>query len=134
VTPDKQNKKNYFRYRNNPCSDFFCLVACDEILVSAEKNLGEAQAGGRKEQGAWGKWIFARLLCPPKAGCGAKSGSSLIRREAKPAKIVSLLERIFCVRPLKMFQFLRALSAVRQRAAGRDCRPSGGNQSGFCRK
>jgi len=57
------------------------------------------QAG--KKEGGLGEGIFARLLCPPKADWGWEAARPCVSKEAKPAKIVSLIEKDFCARPLK---------------------------------
>jgi len=46
-------------------------------------------------------------------GCWLEVAHPCISKEAKPTKIVSLIEEDFCAHSLKMFQFLRALSAIR---------------------
>ena len=48
-----------------------------------------------------GEGIFARLLSAPKARQGWKAARPCVSKEAKPAKIVSLVEKEFCARPLK---------------------------------
>jgi hypothetical protein len=50
----------------------------------AEKIRFVQQAG--KKEGGLGEGIFARLLCPPKAGCGVGSGSSLRQQGSKARK------------------------------------------------
>jgi hypothetical protein len=53
----------------------------------------------------------------------------VVTRRTKPAKIISLIEKDFCARLLKMFQFLRALLCADAQAeplptpspASRDC-------------
>ena len=59
------------------------------------------QAG--KKEGGLGEGIFARLLCPPKAGWGWEAARPCVSKEAKPAKIDSLIVRQLadCARPLK---------------------------------
>jgi len=68
---------------------------------------------GKKERGL-GEGIFARSLSAPKARQGREAACPCVSKEAKSAKIVSLFEKFFAVAILKMFQFLRALSAVRR--------------------
>ena len=46
-------------------------------------------------------------------GCWLEVAHPCVSKEAKPTKIVSLIEEDFCAHSLKMFQFLRALSAIR---------------------
>ena len=65
-----------------------------------KKNLGEAQAGGQKGRG-WGEGIFARLLSAPKERLGWEAARPCVSKEAKPVKIDSLIEKIFCACPLK---------------------------------
>jgi len=57
------------------------------------------QAG--KKEGGLGEGIFARLLYRAKRGWGWEAARPCVGKEAKPAKIVSLIEKIFCARPLK---------------------------------
>ena len=56
--------------------------------------------GGQKGRG-WGEGIFARLLSAPKERLGREAARPCISKEAKPAKIDSLIEKIFCAHPLK---------------------------------
>ncbi len=66
----------------------------------SEKTLSGFQQAGKKE-GGLGEGIFARLLSAPKARQGWEVARSCSSRKAKPAKIDSLKEKIFCARPLK---------------------------------
>ena len=61
--------------------------------------------------------IFARLLSAPKARQGWEAARSCVRRKAKPAKIVSLIEKEFCPRPLKEKEIFAGF--VRRQAASR---------------
>jgi len=67
-------------------------------------------------------------------GRGEKQLVSASTEKESPQKLFPYLKKFFADAILKTFQFLRALSAVRRRAAGQDCRPNGGNYSGFSRK
>jgi len=80
--------------------------------------LGEAQAASKKE-GDLGEGIFARLLCPPKADWGWEAARLCVSKEAKPAKIVSLIEKIFCARPLKNVSIFACFACRRQAVASR---------------
>jgi len=73
------------------------------------------QAG--KKEGGLGEGIFARLLCPPKAGWGWEAARPCVSKEAKPAKIVSLIEKDFCAHPLKDLSIFAGF--VRRQAASR---------------
>ena len=64
------------------------------------KNLTKPKQAGKKE-GGLGEGIFARLLSAPKARQGWEAARPCVSKEAKPAKIVSLIEKEFCARPLK---------------------------------
>ncbi|HOR02364.1 MAG TPA: hypothetical protein PKZ92_03860, partial [Candidatus Woesebacteria bacterium] len=66
----------------------------------SEKMLSGFQQAGKKE-GGLGEGIFARLLSAPKARQGWEAARPCVSKEAKPAKIVSLIEKEFCARPLK---------------------------------
>ncbi len=66
----------------------------------SEKIAGGFQRAGKKE-GGLGEGIFSRLLSAPKARQGWEAVRPCVSKEAKPAKIVSLIEKDFCVRPLK---------------------------------
>jgi len=68
--------------------------------ASPKKLRAKPKQAGKKE-GGLGEGIFARLICPPKADWGREAARPCVSKEAKPAKIVSLLEKIFCARPLK---------------------------------
>jgi hypothetical protein len=66
-------------------------------------------------------------VCPAarSAAVGWEAARPCSNKEVKPAKIDSSIEKSFTRAHQKMFQFLRALSAVRRRAAGWDCRAAG---------
>jgi len=81
----------------------------------AEKIAGGFQQAGKKE-GGLGEGIFARLLSAPKARQGWEAARPCVSKEAKPAKIVSLIEKEFCARPLKKEIFA---GFVRRQAASR---------------
>jgi len=66
-----------------------------------------------------GEEIFARLLCPPKADLGWEAARLCVSKEAKPAKIVSLIEKIFCARPLKEKEIFAGFAYRRQAVASR---------------
>jgi len=66
----------------------------------SEKIAGGFQQAGKKE-GGLGEGIFARLFSAPKARQGWEAARSCVSKEAKPAKIDSLIEKEFCARPLK---------------------------------
>jgi len=66
----------------------------------SEKIAGGFQQAGKKE-GGLGEGIFARLLTAPKARQGWEAARPCVSKEAKSAKIVSLIEKEFCARPLK---------------------------------
>jgi hypothetical protein len=72
----------------------------------------------------------ARLLCPPKAGCAVGSGSSCVSKEAKPAKIDSLIVRQLadCARPLKNVSIFAGFAGRRQAASRWAGLPSAGRQ------
>ena len=82
----------------------------------SEKTLSGFQQAGKKE-GGLGEGIFARLLSAPKARQGWEAARLCSSRETKPAKIVSLIEKEFCGRPLKEKEFLAGF--VRRQAASR---------------
>jgi len=54
-----------------------------------------------KKEGGLGEGIFARQLCRAKRGMGWEAARPCVSKKAKPAKIVSLIEKIFCAHPLK---------------------------------
>jgi hypothetical protein len=54
-----------------------------------------------KKEGGLGEGIFACLLSALKARQGWEAARLCVSREAKPAKIVSLIEKEFCARLLK---------------------------------
>jgi hypothetical protein len=88
------------------------------ILVPppSEKIAGGFQQAGKKE-GGLGEGIFARLLSALKARQGWEAAHPCVSKEAKPAKIVSLIEKEFCTRPLKEKEIFA--SFVRRQAASR---------------
>jgi len=65
------------------------------------KKIGARPKQAGKKEGGLGEGIFARLLCRAKRGMGWEAARPCVSKEAKPAKIVSLIEKIFCARPLK---------------------------------
>ena len=96
-------------------------IACPPKKIWAKPK----QAG--KKEGGLGEEIFARLLCAEGA-VGWKATRPCVSKEAKPEKIDSLKEKIFCARPLKKKKkFLRTLPAppLVERAAGAGFCPSG---------
>ncbi len=70
------------------------------ITPLPEKFCSSVKQAGKKE-GGLGEGIFARLFCRAKRGWGREAARPCVSKEAKPAKIVSLIEKIFCARPLK---------------------------------
>jgi hypothetical protein len=82
----------------------------------SEKIAGGFQQAGKKE-GGLGEGIFARLLSAPKARQGWEAARSCSSRKTKPAKIVSLIEKGFCARPLKEKEIFAGF--VRRQAASR---------------
>ena len=82
----------------------------------SEKIAGGFQQAGKKE-GGLGEGIFARLLSAPKARQGWEAARPCVSKEAKPAKIVSLIEKEFCARPLKEKEIFAGF--VRRQAASR---------------
>ena len=81
-----------------------------------EKMLSGFQQAGKKE-GGLGEGIFARLLSAPKARQGWEAARLCSSREAKPATIVSLIEKEFCTRPLKEKEIFAGF--VRRQATSR---------------
>ena len=90
----------------------FCLL----VPPPSEKIAGGFQQAGKKE-GGLGEGIFARLLSAPKARQGWEAARPCVSKEAKPAKIVSLIEKEFCARPLKEKEIFAGF--VRRQAASR---------------
>jgi hypothetical protein len=80
------------------------------------KNREKSKRTDEKE-GGLGEGIFARPLCPPKAGWGWEAARPCVSKEAKPAKIVSLIGKEFCTRPLKEKEIFAGF--VRRQAASR---------------
>jgi hypothetical protein len=66
----------------------------------SEKIAGGFQQAGKKE-GGLGEGIFARLLSAPKARQWWEAARPCVSKEAKPAKIVSLIEKEFLRAPIK---------------------------------
>ena len=87
-----------------------------EVPPPSEKIAGGFQQAGKKE-GGLGEGIFARLLSAPKARLGWEAARSCSSRKIKPAKIVSLIEKGFCARPLKEKEIFAGF--VRRQAASR---------------
>ena len=95
-----------------------------KLNPAARKILSVRQTGGQKGRGGLGEGIFARLLCPPKAGWGweafppfgfkpnikAKQFSIPFKRK-KGARKIQKIER-------KLFYFARRISAGRNAGAG----------------
>jgi len=87
------------------------------VLHPSKKSLG-VSAGGQKGRGGPRKGIFARLLW-------REATRPCESKEAKPAKIDSLIEKDFCSRPLKDLSIFAGF--VRRQAASRwaGCRAAG---------
>jgi len=81
----------------------------------ATEKSGEAQADGRKGRGFGGR-NFRPSALPAEGGLGREAARPCVSKEAKPAKIVSLIEKIFCARSLKNVSIF-AGSARRQAAS-----------------
>ena len=92
------------------------LLSFYSLVPTSEKTLPGFQQAGKKE-GGWGEGIFARLLSAPKARLGWEAARSCSSRKTKPAKIVSLIEKEFCARPLKEKEIFAGF--VRRQAASR---------------
>jgi hypothetical protein len=60
--------------------------------------------------------IFARLPSR-EAGLGWEAARPCVSKSAKPAKIDSLIEKIFCVRPLKNVSIFAGFAGRRQAAS-----------------
>lgn len=92
----------------------FFFSSFKKAAVSPAKQASK-QAG--KKEGGLGEGIFARLLCPPKARSGWEATRPCVSKEAKPPKIVSLIERIFCACPLKNVSIFAGFACRRQAAS-----------------
>ena len=86
------------------------------IIPLPEKFCPSAKQAGKKG-GGLGEGIFARQLCPAKRDWEWEAARPCVSKEAKPAKITSLLEKIFCVRPLKDFSIFAGFACRRQAAS-----------------
>ena len=85
-----------------------------------QKNLGEAQAGGQKGSG-WGEGIFARLLCPPKAGWGwgKRFRNSSVKRKTKQKNFRFLNWKKFGDAQLKNVKKIFLFCSTKQSGGGR---------------
>jgi hypothetical protein len=81
-----------------------------------EKICPSAKQAGKNWGSVRGK-IFARLLSAPKARSGWEAARPCVSKEAKPAKIDSLLEKNFCACPLKDFSIFAGFACRRQAAS-----------------
>jgi hypothetical protein len=73
----------------------------------------------KKWKGVEEKENFLLNCLSREAELGVGSGSACASAQSKARKILFIIGKIFCARPLKMFQFLRALSPpLAERAAG----------------
>jgi hypothetical protein len=77
--------------------------------LAQRKNFGAKPKQAGKKEGGLREGIFARLLCPPKADWGWEAARPCASKEAKPAKIVSLIEK-----PLKRKRNFCGLCLLRQ--------------------
>ena len=75
------------------------------------------------------KNTIARLLRRAKRGWGWEAARPCVSKEAKPAKIVSLIEKIFCARPLKEKETFAGFAGRRQAASRWVGLPPCGRQS-----
>jgi hypothetical protein len=87
----------------------------------SEKICSEKQAGKKKK--GCGENEFLPVCFAPKARWWWEAARPCVSKSAKPAKIDSLIERIFCARPLKDLSIFAGFVRVRRRAAGRVWRP-----------
>jgi len=101
--------------------------------LSPPKNFRAQPKQAGKKEGGLGEGIFARLLCPPKADWGWEAARPCLSKEAKPAKIVSLIEKIFCTRPLKSVSIFASFACPAVSRASRWAGQSA-KSSGFCLK
>ena len=100
--------------------------------IAPPKNFRAKPKQAGKKEGGLGEGIFARLLCRAKRGMGWEAARPCVSKEAKSAKIVSLIEKIFCPRPLKDVSIFAGFSCRRQAAsrwAGQSAK-----SCGFCLK
>ena len=102
------------------------------ITPPPEKFCLSAKQAGKKE-GGLGEGIFARLLCRAKRGMGWEAARPCISKEAKPAKIVSLIEKDFCAHPLKEKEIFAGFACPAVSGASRWAGQSA-KSSGFCLK
>jgi len=84
------------------------------IFEIPPKNWAKPESRRAKRKGGLGEGIFARLLSAPKARSGWEAARPCVSKEAKPAKIVSLIEKDFCARPLKEQEIFAGFACRRQ--------------------
>ena len=88
-----------------------------EAPPPAEKSRVEKQAGKKKRGSGGNKFLPACSV--QKARLGWEAARLCVSREAKPAKIDSLIEKEFCARPLKNVSIFVGFAGRRQAASPR---------------
>ncbi len=86
--------------------------------ASPKKLRAKPKQAGKKE-GGLGEGIFARLLCRAECGLGWEAARPCVSKEAKPAKIVSLIEKFFSARPLKNVSIFAGFACLAVSGASR---------------
>ncbi len=81
----------------------------------AEK-IRSVQQAGKKKRGSGGN-EFLPACSAPKARWWWEAAHPCVSKEAKPAKIVSLIEKEFCARPLKDLSIFTGFAGRRQAAS-----------------
>jgi len=87
------------------------------LKLRRPKNPFGVSTSRAKRKGVWGKEFLSDCSAARSAAVGWEAARPCVSKEAKPAKIDSLIERIFCARPLKNVSIFAGF--VRRQAASR---------------
>jgi hypothetical protein len=145
IVKEKGSRMSKTRAREGGASVFTALFSSFRISAppsARSKNFRAKPKQAGKKEGGWGEGIFARLLCPPKAGWGweafppfgikpnikAKQFSIPFKRKKGARKIQKIERKLFC--------FARRNSAGRKRWGGSKSQNLDFRQKkfGFCPK
>ena len=116
-------KESFFVSPAHGCGGARVTIKNVSAPPPSEKISSEKQAG-KKKKGSWEN-EFLSACSAPKAQWGWEAACPCASKSAKPAKIVSLIEKIFCARPLKDLSI--SAGFARRQAASRwvGCRAAG---------
>jgi hypothetical protein len=96
---------------------FYPLATQFEVPPPSEKIAGGFEQAGKKKKGSGENEFLPACSARRRRAVGWEAARPCASKEAKPAKIDSLIEEIFCARPLKNVSIFAGF--VRRQAASR---------------